>query len=358
MCKVYNPVGSLTAIKSHLKEHDLNEYKSVKQLIYFQKTYPEARRQIISDHQCLIEQEKRMLCIEIAELESSIRTKRSEVEQQFRLQQEALAQQMNALSSNHVNVIVRFINYYKKSVLQLKALYHKRSFDHHIRHSLKHLTKDYDTKNNRHQYIISHFEEAVMESGLQQLNQHDRKKSVIDQLTTSIYGALGEQKVVRQLEQLSDEYILINDFKLKFRPALYHKRQNGYIKSIQIDHILLSSAGIFVIETKNWSAQSLKNLNLYSPVEQIKRTNFALYRLVNGKVSSNQLGLNRHHWGDRRIPVRNLIVLINHKPIEEFQYVKVLTLNELINYINHFPPCFSDQEVHTIADYLININRK
>jgi hypothetical protein len=149
---------------------------------------------------------------------------------------------------------VRFINYYKKSVLQLKALYHKRSFDHHIRHSLKHLTKDYDTKNNRHQYIISHFEEAVMESGLQQLNQHDRKKSVIDQLTTSIYGALGEQKVVRQLEQLSDEYILINDFKLKFRPALYHKAQNGYIKSIQIDHILLSSAGIFVIETKNWSA--------------------------------------------------------------------------------------------------------
>ena len=61
MCKVYNQIGSLTTIKSHLRVHNVNDYKSVNELINFQKNYSVAREQIISDHKPLIEQEKTRL---------------------------------------------------------------------------------------------------------------------------------------------------------------------------------------------------------------------------------------------------------------------------------------------------------
>jgi hypothetical protein len=164
--------------------------------------------------------------------------------------------------------------------------------------------------------------------------------------------------VVKELEKLSEDHILINDFTCNFHPPIYNRQENDYIKSIQIDHILLSPSGIFLIETKNWSQNSLNDISLYSPVKQIRRANHALFKILNGEISSAKLKLNKHHWGDRKISIRNLIVLINHKPIEEFQYVKVLTLNDLVRYVNYFKPCFSITETQTIAKHLLNFMGK
>ena len=55
-------------------------------------------------------------------------------------------------------------------------------------------------------------------------------------------GRLGEQKVCSILKKLPAEYYLWNDIVLQC---------NGY--SVQIDHIVISPYGIFVIETKNYT---------------------------------------------------------------------------------------------------------
>ncbi|MFX7621219.1 hypothetical protein ABTJ52_23125, partial [Acinetobacter baumannii] len=78
----------------------------------------------------------------------------------------------------------------------------------------------------------------VNEICLTPLKELERKKTLIDEINTSIYGAFGEQKVVKELKQLSDEYFLINDFNLFFPTPIYNRNENDYIKSIQIDHIL------------------------------------------------------------------------------------------------------------------------
>ncbi|HNC31678.1 MAG TPA: nuclease-related domain-containing protein, partial [Cyclobacteriaceae bacterium] len=132
----------------------------------------------------------------------------------------------------------------------------------------------------------------------------------------------------------------------------YFKQQDTRIRSIQIDHILISPAGVFLIETKNWSKESLQNLNLRSPVEQILRTSFALYILLH-RTPGFKL---RHRWGERKIAIKNLIVLINHKPREEFQHVKVLTLNELVRHVTYFQPSLSREETREIAEYLVKTN--
>ena len=161
---------------------------------------------------------------------------------------------------------------------------------------------------------------------------------------------------MKTLETLSDEYFLINDFAVSFSPAIYNRQENDYIESVQIDHILVGPSGIFIIETKNWNQKSLDNISLRSPVAQIKRTSFVLYYLLNNESSQNHIGLDMHHWGDRKIPIKNLIVFTNIKPKEEFQYVKILTTHELLGYVNYFDPIFSYDETKRIADTIITIN--
>ena len=76
-------------------------------------------------------------------------------------------------------------------------------------------------------------------------------------------------------------------------------------------------------------------------------------------MSNASLGLDWHHWGEKKIAIRNLIVLTNTKPKEEFQFVKVLTLNELTSYVNYFNPIFSNSETHRIAEFLAEmVNQK
>lgn len=58
----------------------------------------------------------------------------------------------------------------------------------------------------------------------------------------SIRGRIGEKKVSNILKRLSDEYFVINDLLLK----------TSYGTS-QIDHVVISKFGIFVIETKNYT---------------------------------------------------------------------------------------------------------
>jgi hypothetical protein len=99
--------------------------------------------------------------------------------------------------------------------------------------------------------------------------EHKRKKTVIDNQNRFIYGALGEQKVVKALENLSLKYILFKDFSDSFSPAIYNEQENNYTKSVHIDHILIAPSGIFPVETKNWSEKSLANLSLISPVPHI-----------------------------------------------------------------------------------------
>jgi len=182
----------------------------------------------------------------------------------------------------------------------------------------------------------------------------DFTKEVIDGLYTLIAGSIGENSVVHELQKLSDNYYLINDFSVKFNPPIYNKKENDRIFSIQIDHLLICQSGVFFLETKNWSKQSIKNLDLRSPVEQIIRSSYALFVLLNSESKLNNIRLSRHHWGSKKIPIRNIIIMTNEKPKEEFKHVKVISLNKINGYIKYFDQIFDEDEVESIFDCLNN----
>src|SRR5258708_16785391 len=140
MCRVYNQIGCLTEIQSHLHKHNV-KYTSLKELINFQENYSNARQQIISFHKALIEREKNMLCDEIVQLDSAIETKKYEVEQQLLFEIENLKHRLDNLSSVHTNVIHTFINSIKRIYFGIKILASERLFNFKIENSLDSLTK-------------------------------------------------------------------------------------------------------------------------------------------------------------------------------------------------------------------------
>jgi len=355
MCKIYNLIGSLTAIKSHLLRHDIKEFNSLNEVIAFQKNYFSSRQKIISNQKILIEKEKTILSSEIFQLNNTIKTKKIEIENELRLEIDKLKQQLHELAAASTNIIKTLTNYFKTQFIKNKILANEVNLNSKISYSVRHLMSELTEKNDRYQYIDLRLMDAVYESSFGLLNELERKKRVIDEINTSIYGALGEQKVVKELENLPDGYFLINDFSFTFSTPIYNRQEDEYVKSIQIDHVLISPSGVFLIETKNWSKQSLNNLSLRSPVQQIKRSNFALFILLNEGIANSNLNIDQHHWGERKIPIRNLIVMTNVKPNEEFQYVKILTLNELLSYVKYFKHTFSNNETQEIANYLLNL---
>ena len=99
MCKVYNSIGSLATIKAHLRRHNVNEFKSVNELIKFQKNYTVIHQEIISRHSILIEQERAILNKEIAQLNEFIASKKREIEQELQSEIDQLNEQLDNLVS-------------------------------------------------------------------------------------------------------------------------------------------------------------------------------------------------------------------------------------------------------------------
>lgn len=357
MCKTYNMIGSLATLKSNLEGNNIHDFKSLKEVINFQASYSILRLELISSHEKLIEEEKRTLNVDLQLLDMTIQTEKEKTERRLTVEIENLKQQIIVSENNKpTNLFSRLKRNLKGWNNKRKLKNKKRNFDKEVIKSVKNLVEIQQLKKQRFEFITTQFNQAVEESAQTDLSEIDKKKSVIDESSNYIYGALGEQKVVKTLEALSDNYYLINDFAVSFSPAIYNSRDNEYIKSIQIDHILVAPSGIFLIETKNWSEKSIKDLNLRSPVQQIKRTNFVLFKLLNNEISNLNLSLGKHHWGEKKISIKNLIVLTNTRPKEEFQYVKILTVNELLSYINYFNPVFSIEETRLVAEFLLKLN--
>lgn len=351
MCKVYNTVGSLKVIKERLAQKSI-DFKSIQELISFRDNYESSRKQITSQQITLITEERNNLNFEILELERECNSCKTEIQSKAKSRLEIIEQQLNRIAELEKGYIQEFTYSFKALYLVINS-YHIKLFTNlviYFRNKPK--AKILARRRKRFQYLDSRFEEAVRESSKRALLDLEYKKQAIDEINSYIYGAIGEQKVVEELEQLSDDYILINDLCLSFTRGIYSKQDKQFIKSVQIDHLLVSPSGLFLIETKNWSKDSLENRNLHSPVDQIKRANYALFKIL---ADRSFFKLNYHRWGERKVPIRNVVVLINNRPTEEFQYVKILTLNELLGYIEYFKPSLSNKETQNLAAFL---NRK
>jgi hypothetical protein len=358
MAKVYNIVGSLKTVLSHLNSRKISDFQSLDDILNFQKQFHIKRKQIILDHDHQLRCEKNLLTTEIPELKDLIHSKKTEIEFVVKQKTKAIETKLSALPKVYETdwqaLKIYWTKVYLRRVIETCSFIAKIRIGVQIRKSTKLLEK----KNKRYSYLDTQFEDAVNSSAKGPLSELERKKDAIDEIESFISGAIGEIKVAQELTRLPDDCYVINDFKFSFPKAVYHRNSNTYIKSIQIDHVLISPAGVFAIETKNWSKHSISSLSMRSPVEQIQRSGFALFLIISNKSSNNNFLFNSHHWGNKKIPIRNAIIFLNNKPKEEFEFVKLLALHEVPRYINYFKPIFSKEATAEIAEFLVSITEE
>ena len=162
-------------------------------------------------------------------------------------------------------------------------------------------------------------------------------------------GAIGENKVNRILDNLPEQqYISIKDLLLKTEKG-----------TTQIDHVVISYKGIFVIETKNydglifgsdkqkyWTQVLYKNkYKFYNPVWQNK-----------GHISAIKSVLNRYD-----IPMYSIVAFSNRCKLEKIDSeTPVIYMSDLTNYLLNIDDggYIGLDERMSIRDKLISLNIK
>ena len=355
MCQIYHEVGSLTIVKQELEKNKIHHFNSLKEVMDFQASYRDLKERIVENHKNLIQREKEELEVQMAQIKQAISIQTDMTTSKLLSRKEDLNISIKNLPNSESSGLTQgIISAIKRWKLASKPHKLEKNFDRLVLKSVQNLLSLYELDFSRYSYITSNTEEAINKSASTSLQELGHLKSTVDQLNTFILGALGEHQVVKELKTLPDDFHLINNLEIHFPRGIYGGPSLGYIKSVQMDHVLIGPPGIFLIETKNWSLNSLTDQELFSPVQQIKRAGYAMYKLLNHSTLYDDSTLASHHWGDRKIPVRNVIVFINSKPKEKFKYVTILTLSELLGYINYFDPTLSVAESQDITEHLLN----
>lgn len=356
MTRIHGQIESLKRIRETLDQKGITRFNSIGAIKTFLNNFENEKEENLFHIERQYDLELEILETKALHFQKDYDAVKTKVETNLNSRITHLKSKSKALSHPAKNAVWELLNWYHQQILLAYTFLLEKSLKHIIRlktHPYKKrldpILTEVDAYKVNRQNIIS----ERCESKFQTL---EHAKTVTTDLYPIIAGAIGEHKVAKELEKLPGTCVLIHDFSLAFDRPIYNKRENDRIFSIQIDHLLVTRAGIFIIETKNWSKASLERYDLRSPVKQVQRANFALYTLLNRKNTAHSI-LKPHHWGQRELPVHCVVAMIHHRPKERFRHVAIKTLQELNGHINRFEPLFEEEEVGRIGDYLLKIKK-
>jgi hypothetical protein len=121
----------------------------------------------------------------------------------------------------------------------------------------------------RIRYLENNVEEEVLRRLAPRITEKERIDRALEHVRSWVIGARGERDVVLALAELPDTFVIINDVVLRLDPPM--KTPQGLRFQCQADHVVVGPPGVFNIETKYWSQESVQSLDLRSPVEQIRQ---------------------------------------------------------------------------------------
>jgi len=167
---------------------------------------------------------------------------------------------------------------------------------------------------------------------------------------TFLAGASGEELVIRVLSKLPDAYHVLNDVNLHFSRGIHWRERNEYIKTSQIDHIVIGPTGVFLLETKNWKTSDFE-IKSDKLVYQIRRSSLALWYYLKEYYRQNE-----------RPKIRNVIISMQgpYPGRKLDKYIDVVTPDQLCEYITIRNITQSADSVNKLVEILSKnqINRR
>lgn len=352
MAVIEGQIEPLKKLKETLHQNGITRFGSIGEINDFLKNYDTEKNEISKTVEIEFACEVNQLEKDLAKHQEFYETLKADVSNETNAKIKGLEIELKlATEQSNKSFFHKVFRYPKIKILNGKKASLEKNFESIVSERARRAENEVSETQDQLNDYKTNRDVHIAERCLKSSEELENTKEVVDSLYNLIAGAIGENAVMKEVQKLPDSFHLFNDFSVEFNPPIYNRKEDDRIYSIQIDHLLVCEAGIFALETKNWGKQSLKSIDLRSPVKQIKRSSYALFVLLNSQ-SRHNIGLERHHWGRKQIPVKNLIVMTGAKPKEEFNHVKVLSLKELNGYVTYFDPVFSAAEVENICDYL------
>jgi hypothetical protein len=162
----------------------------------------------------------------------------------------------------------------------------------------------------------------------------DTQKFITENISF-LAGAQGEELVINALAQLSDEFHVLNDVNLRFSKAIHWRERDEYIKTCQIDHIVIGPTGIFLVETKNWKTSDIETKS-DKLIWQVKRSSLALWYFL------------KDYFRRGESPrIRAVIVSMHGSYLGQRldKYIDVITPHQLCGYISGRKSILSDDAI-------------
>ncbi|MDO8600494.1 MAG: nuclease-related domain-containing protein [bacterium] len=289
------------------------------------------------------------------DLEREYQNKIKEREELLGAEKERVNLEITRHSNFQSNIFKKLYSVYKLTFLIRRKKVLESDFDNEVKNPLKSHISALSSLKEKINFLKNNIDLVVTERTQSEINKIENAAAFLEQEKDLLAGAIGEKRAVDELKKLPDSYFVINNFRLKIHPALPRTKEDGgqdYIKSVQIDHIVIGPPGVYVIETKNWSDDSMGNPNLFSPISQLQRSSYALFVYLQASIKSGYLRAFIYNWGVGKISLRNILLTMDRRPDDEYPHIKVLTLKEINNYIIYFKPVYSEEQAKELSGYL------
>ncbi len=352
MATIYRQVGSLTQLIDELEREGIGAFRTIDDVRSFQNDCQHSLNRIRQKYGEILRQE--VVDLEFKYKRLSLKRDQKLKERETLLRNE-LEELKGILAGNAKrNTFLRLLFFFQKKRLTKRKNILENSFEGELRKpfrkgfaKIESMRSEIEDRNNNSEEWIERYSASDRENMERILSVFRRHKYLF-------YGAEGEERVKRELSRLPDTFTVINDYWLQFSQPIYDRNNDDRIYSIQIDHVVVGPTGLYLVETKNWSRDSVENPELFSPIKQLKRNNFAIFVLLNRAVGRGDIDNFSNHWGDQRISPKNILCLMNHRPNQEFQYVKILSENQIAQYVGNQRQAFSQEEVESLAENLLS----
>lgn len=149
-------------------------------------------------------------------------------------------------------------------------------------------------------------------------------------------GADGENRVIEKLSNLSDGYHVLCGVRIVLPYwVTYNGKKN--LRSAQMDFVVVSTKGVFLVEVKNWSDDYVKNYEKLNPYEQTDRAGRVLWIALKSII--------------KNIRVTNVLLSIqgNMQYNNNYRAVFVSSLEKINGFLENREDLLSENEVEKIV---------
>ena len=308
MAQMFGISQSTKAIQQHLPILNGYEFSSWKEIKKFYTHFPK----ILDDR---IVEEKREVDSNLEVLRERAQNLKDQLDNLIQIQKETLITKRDTLimqvedayaqeepNTHLISKLNKHITKIEKKFEILTQKPFKKEFN-----NLKKMNKKYRKLNMKYESIIN-----------KRLEPYHRAYEVLANNQEIFAGAIGEEAVISVLTKLPDTYHVFNDITLQLLQTVFWSTRQEYVRSAQVDHLVIGPSGVFIIETKNWKPNTFKHTT-FLPHLQVARAGFIFTRLTERKFG--------------RLPVYNTVVTLATLPQIQYPGVDQITIRQLTPHI-------------------------